>query len=174
MVVNPTANTYDLDELVIDGFPVIEYTNYQLYAPNGDVYSTSYSSVTESNRLSFRPYSSSLIQFEYNNQSKESGASIKSIDEKKLNIYPNPNNGNFVIDILLQSSAENMKEDANQAATIQVFNLLGQMVITETIPIVDGVLFKEMKLGSMVATGMYSVRVIFDDEIHQSQVIYQR
>ncbi len=33
--------------------------------------------------------------------------------------------------------------------------------------------FKEMKLSSTAATVMYSVRVIVNDEIYQSQVIYQ-
>jgi hypothetical protein len=85
----------------------------------------------------------------------------------EMNMYPNPTDGHFVINL-------EMNADITGNAVVQIFNNLGQTVFGESVPVIDGVMTKEIWLGEKDAAGMYFVRVIMNDQVFNGQVIYQK
>lgn len=88
-------------------------------------------------------------------------------NKTSFGIYPNPTSGNFVINMKLN-------EEVNKNAIVQVYNAQGKLVITNNIPMVHGILFKDMNLSKTLAAGIYSIRVTVNDKVLQRQVMYQR
>lgn len=83
-----------------------------------------------------------------------------------LNIYPNPTNGHFVIDL------ETANEDGE--AMLQIFNALGQSVMAENVAVVNGKVLKETDLDENAAAGIYFVRIVVNDQMFSSQVVFER
>jgi len=77
------------------------------------------------------------------------GASIASM-------YPNPNNGNFTV--TADFNGAQPKE-----ATIEVLNVVGQIVYTETVQMVNGSLKESVKLNSDLPNGMYILKLTAND-----------
>lgn len=74
-----------------------------------------------------------------------------------INIYPNPNNGNFTIEI------DNPKNDLS----VEIYNLLGKKIKTlETVPSKS---FYSVNMD--VAAGMYLIRVKNDGDIHNQKIL---
>ncbi|MGN6568031.1 MAG: SBBP repeat-containing protein [Flavipsychrobacter sp.] len=77
------------------------------------------------------------------------GASIASM-------YPNPNNGNFTV-------TANFNGAQPKEATIEVLNVVGQVVYTETVQVVNNSLKENIKLNSELPNGMYILKLTADE-----------
>jgi len=77
------------------------------------------------------------------------GASVASM-------YPNPNNGNFTV--TADFNGAQPKE-----ATIEVLNVVGQIVYTETVQVVNSSLKESVKLNSDLPNGMYILKLTAND-----------
>lgn len=84
-----------------------------------------------------------------------------------LSVYPNPNDGRFVIDLTLST-------DEDQAATIRIVNMMGQTVYSEKALLLDGLLRKEISIDHSVAKGMYLVKVIAIDHIFSGTISFEK
>ena len=87
--------------------------------------------------------------------------------ESSLNIYPNPSDGYFVIELNLDNTEDGL-------ALVQVFNTIGQLVNEENVIMSSGKLIKEMKIGENQPADLFLVKVIVNGGDYQGQVIYQR
>jgi hypothetical protein len=85
----------------------------------------------------------------------------------ELNLYPNPNRGDFIVEL-------HFSDDANSEADVQVLNTLGQTIYLDRTAIVNGELMDEVKLDYGVAAGNYFVRVTVGDKVYTGQIIYQK
>lgn len=83
-----------------------------------------------------------------------------------LRIYPNPTDGHFAVSLSLYNSY-------NGNATLEIFNMLGQVVQSETVPVTDGVLFKELTIGPNMAASTYLLQIIADGQVFKEQVVVQ-
>jgi len=72
-------------------------------------------------------------------------------------LYPNPNNGNFTIDI------ENIEN-----ATIEIYNLSGQLILKE-------IVFKNVTQIDLkeYQKGLYIVKIISDNKVAIKKIVYQ-
>lgn len=76
-------------------------------------------------------------------------SSVEEITLTSLNIFPNPSNGNFSIDV---------NAPANENLTIEVINNLGQVVYTQTEEVVEGDNSIDVTLED-VSNGQYIVKL---------------
>ncbi len=97
-------------------------------------------------------------------------SSCKLVEEDEFislfNLYPNPTAGAFTIDL-------SIGDDETSEATIQIINLLGQIVHQEKVLITQGLLQKEIQLSDE-AEGMYLVKVMVGDNVYSSQINLQK
>lgn len=84
-----------------------------------------------------------------------------------FSIYPNPTDGNFTINLELNN------EDEGEAI-MQVINMFGQVVVSEKLPVVNGLVQKEVQLKGVAADEMYFVKVIMNDQVYLQQVVIQK
>ena len=77
-----------------------------------------------------------------------------------FNVYPNPNNGNFNINMTTQNTEE--------VAQVTIINLLGQTVSSITIPNNNGVINSEVNAN--LSTGIYFVRVQLGSEVNIAKI----
>jgi hypothetical protein len=92
-------------------------------------------------------------------------ADLKAAGEMK--VYPNPADGHFTIHLVLNNRAESK-------VLIQVYNSIGQITQEETVPILDGELVKDLWFDKSDEPGVYFIHVIFNDQVFDQQLIYQR
>jgi hypothetical protein len=71
---------------------------------------------------------------------------IAEISTPRINLYPNPNKGNFKIAGFTNS---------NHAATIQILNAIGQVVYADTAPPVNNYIDKDINLSGKLSSGIY-------------------
>ncbi|MBK9731334.1 MAG: T9SS type A sorting domain-containing protein [Chitinophagaceae bacterium] len=95
------------------------------------------------------------------------GSDVGLESDVEINLYPNPTNGNFVIEM-------DLGNEVNSEMDIQLLNILGQQVMLLHGSVVDGKLKQEIHLNAAVPSGIYNVRVIGADQIYNRQLIYQR
>jgi hypothetical protein len=84
-----------------------------------------------------------------------------------LNLYPNPNSGQFVVELMFD-------DDVNSEADIQILNALGQIMYLDRTAIVNGELKQEVNLDSNIPSGSYFVRVILEEQVFTGQVLFQK
>ncbi|HEY2722451.1 MAG TPA: kelch repeat-containing protein, partial [Chitinophagaceae bacterium] len=84
--------------------------------------------------------------------------------EDNINIYPNPSDGWFVVDIAINNEVDGL-------VPIQVMNALGETVYVENGKIENGKMVKEIKLDA--APGMYLLRVIIGNRVFSKQISLQ-
>jgi hypothetical protein len=89
------------------------------------------------------------------------------VSTAQLNLYPNPTNGEFVIEI-------KFADDVNTEANIQIMNALGQNIYLDRTAIVNGELFTEVNLDSNIPGGNYFVRVIVGDKVYTGKIVFQK
>jgi hypothetical protein len=89
-----------------------------------------------------------------------------SISSPGLKLYPNPNNGQFVIQL-------NAAGEADGNAKIQMIDVLGRIVHTENANVSSGKLQKTVSMPSQVTRGVYMLRIIIKDKAYQTKLIYQ-
>ncbi|MBX7108528.1 MAG: putative metal-binding motif-containing protein [Chitinophagales bacterium] len=88
-----------------------------------------------------------------------------------LYLYPNPSSGNFVVEIR-DAETEVGLNSGNNLCNIWVTNAFGQSVYSESVPITDNLLKKEIILPDAIAAGCYIVHIIIKnerDEAHSLQ-----
>ena len=81
----------------------------------------------------------------------------------RLSIFPNPNDGRFTIYLELNS-------DDNDLVTIEVINLLGQIVYDKTSALFNGKLLEEINLNDR-SSGMYLIKVFINDRVYWGPLI---
>jgi len=91
----------------------------------------------------------------------------EQLQKYDLNLYPNPNDGQFVIQLQLN-------DDVNTQADIQINNVLGQSIYLDRKAIVNGELFAEVKFDATIPAGTYFVQVTVGDKVYRGQIVYQR
>jgi len=90
-------------------------------------------------------------------------------EEKKqgLRLYPNPGNGQYVIELKLGS-------EISAKAQIKIVNGMGQMVSTENAIMNRGVLRKEVTISSSLAAGIYTIQTVVANKIYVTKLNYQK
>jgi hypothetical protein len=102
------------------------------------------------------------------NSSQKGGVNTEPV----FNLYPNPSDGYFVVDLsgVVTTAAANEEE----IAVLEIVNPLGQVVVHERVPIAEGSMLKEIHLGDDVAAGTYLVKVMVNEQLFMKQVVCQR
>ncbi len=84
-----------------------------------------------------------------------------------VNIYPNPNNGSFNVEIYF--------EGANyQKATFEIFNIIGQRVMDKEITFVQGYVNVPVSMNDVLADGVYTIRIQLGNEEVIRKVVVNR
>ena len=91
----------------------------------------------------------------------------ESLQQPSLQIYPNPSDGRFMVDV-------NAEPGSSPAATIQVINATGQQVYQQGVPVSEGNLHREVELPGGIAAGIYFVKVTLSDRVYTRQIRYQK
>ena len=84
-----------------------------------------------------------------------------------LKLYPNPNNGQFILDLNLGTSI-------STTVDVQIMNMLGQTVYMDRTGVMDGKLQEQVSLDKSVPAGTYLVRVTSGDQVFTKQIVYQK
>ena len=96
-----------------------------------------------------------------------SDTNSNGIDEKNIylyiNIYPNPNSGEFVIEMEI-SQSEDLK--------LKLFNLIGQVIYEETLNKFSGVYKKRINLSTK-AKGVYTLKLISAQDIISKKIVIE-
>jgi len=88
-------------------------------------------------------------------------------DNSGLSVYPNPNDGMFMVDFSMAD------ESINAMATVQVINMIGQKIYEENIPVVNGRLQKEISFTNET-DGVHFVKVLVNGEQFTSRVLISK
>jgi hypothetical protein len=83
-----------------------------------------------------------------------------------LSVFPNPTNGNFTIELKVNNQI-------SDRATIEVINMLGQIVLSQNAELDKGKLQQEINLAN-VASGVYLVQVIANNKVYTKQISLQK
>ena len=97
---------------------------------------------------------------------EQSGVTVQTISSQ-LTVYPNPNMGAFTVNYQSANSDEHTVQ-------VEVFNLLGQTLITNLVEIENGILNQQIELPSEISSGIYFVRVIDGIERMDQKIILQK
>lgn len=94
---------------------------------------------------------------------------IENIDANGngINVYPNPNNGTFNVELFFEGAGF---ENAN----FEIFNIIGQRVMNKEITFVNGYVNVPVGLNDMLADGVYTVRVTLKGEEIIRKVVVNR
>ena len=88
---------------------------------------------------------------------------ISSDNSEILSLYPNPNGGQFMIDISRLGNEE-------QPVRIEVMNLVGQTLLTSISTVTDGHSNEMINLPASAASGTYIVRVMVGKNVYTTKV----
>jgi hypothetical protein len=86
---------------------------------------------------------------------------------KTLKLYPNPNKGQFVVEL-------NIADKIDVNAKIQLIDITGKTVLSENAVMFDGALQKTITVSSTLAKGMYMVRVVVNDKTYKTPLVYEK
>jgi hypothetical protein len=86
---------------------------------------------------------------------------------KTLKLYPNPTKGQFVVEL-------NIPEKINANAKIQLIEMTGKTVQTENAQINSGALQKTINVSSVLTKGIYMVRIVVNDKVYKTQLVYDK
>lgn len=92
-------------------------------------------------------------------------AEIANTESIKANVYPNPNNGSFVVSIHTQEAAV--------SANIHIINIYGQVVATYKAPVSGGQI-KFNVANNNLSNGMYIVKYTIGSKTGTSRVVIQK
>ncbi len=81
------------------------------------------------------------------------GESITGNDENSISIYPNPNDGNFIISV----TAASMRE-INEEVRIEIYNSMSQMIYSKQIHSFEAVITETIELKN-TPSGIYFVKI---------------
>jgi PKD repeat protein len=83
---------------------------------------------------------------------------------ENINVYPNPNNGTFKIDVDLNSS---------EKVQLKIFSIDGQLVYTSEILPIRNKLEKEISINNIVA-GVYIIQLLVEKEIVFKKMVIEK
>jgi len=83
--------------------------------------------------------------------------------ETAMHLFPNPNAGSFTLEY------DGIEADFE----VQVINTMGQVIYNDIIPSNDNHLKTTINLGDNMQKGIYVVRIINGEEVHESKVMLQ-
>jgi hypothetical protein len=84
-----------------------------------------------------------------------------------INVYPNPNNGAFNVEIFFEGAAY-------EKANFEIFNIIGQRVMNKEITFVNGYVNVPVSLNDLLTDGVYTVRVKLGAEEIIRKVVVNR
>lgn len=89
-------------------------------------------------------------------------------DSVLVNIYPNPNNGLFTLEINMAQvhSSPNVK--------IEVINTIGQVIYNQTVNYTNGSVNHHVELGNSVTPGIYVLRITAGETIEKNRLMLIR
>lgn len=167
----PTTGTYSIQVTSASGGSYVDYLWQSVCNPTGwncikDVYSTG-----EYGSMYWNAGNIYYILLDDEDESSSSHSfyincpSITSIknnsDNISLNIYPNPNNGEFTLELDLQKSGN---------CLINITNMLGQKVYEEK-RFISTLKNKIPIQLSNIANGVYNVNLVIDNDNFSKQII---
>ena len=88
-------------------------------------------------------------------------------DMAAIRLYPNPTAGQFMLELHIANGN-------NSKAQVQLIDMFGRTVYSENINLNNGFLQKQITVSSALAHGTYLVKVVVNDKIYKSQVIYAK
>ncbi|MBU6204964.1 MAG: fibronectin type III domain-containing protein [Bacteroidetes bacterium] len=96
-------------------------------------------------------------------------SSIETINAQGngINVYPNPNSGTFNVELFFDGANY---ENAN----LEIFNIIGQRVMSKEITFVQGYVNVPVSLNDMMADGVYTIRVTLGNEDIIRKVVVNR
>jgi hypothetical protein len=86
---------------------------------------------------------------------------------KALKLYPNPNKGQFVVEL-------NIADKINANAKIQLIDITGKTVHSENAVMYNGALQKAITVSSTLAKGMYMVRIVVNNNTYRTPLVYEK
>ncbi len=82
-------------------------------------------------------------------------------------MYPNPSRGQFAVEL-------HLAEKINAPAKIQLIDMTGKTVYTENAVMNNGALQKTVAASSVLANGIYMVRIIVNNKIYKTELVYAK
>lgn len=89
---------------------------------------------------------------------------LENENSQGVKIYPNPNQGRFRFEYRGHESGP---------ATVQVINSMGQQLHEQRVEVVDGLLETDIQLNGQFTSGIYIVRMVLNNGIHDSRVVVE-
>ena len=83
-----------------------------------------------------------------------------------FNLYPNPNNGDFIISYVSD-------ENQNENAQIVITDMLGKIVYQQSVELIDGQINKNLSLSNELTNGIYFVRLMIGEKSIVSKVVVE-
>jgi hypothetical protein len=96
-----------------------------------------------------------------------SSSTLITLNNSTLKLYPNPNKGQFVVEL-------NVGEKINGNAKIQLIDITGKTVQLENAEINNGALQKTINVSSALTKGIYIVRILLNDKVYKTEMIYEK
>ncbi|MBC8045822.1 MAG: T9SS type A sorting domain-containing protein, partial [Fimbriimonadaceae bacterium] len=97
----------------------------------------------------------------------EEAETVTYAGDVSLNLYPNPTDATFILDM-------NIPGVTDISADIEVFNMMGQLVIVSTGTITDSSLTESVTFENAAAGGVYFVKVRVNGEEYTTSVVLTR
>ncbi|MBL7837296.1 MAG: DUF5011 domain-containing protein [Bacteroidetes bacterium] len=154
--ISTTDNYYSPSQLK----PLVEIVNQNVNIWEEGIYTITYRVTDPSGNVSNE--FTRLVYFTYWPKCFNSTVSVDDVKaEDKVNVYPNPSNG--LVNIDLGGALANN-------ATVEVYNALGQLVVSKTYGEVSGKFDVDL---SGNAAGVYTIKLIVDGEVVTKRVVLQ-
>ena len=134
--------------------------NWHIRAKCGKTW-TSYS-----NTIMFKTLSSQFVSG-INSQQSITMKHWSEEEALQIKLYPNPTNGQFIIELHLANNI-------NTIAKIELLDMTGRTVQIENATFTNGILQKSITLSSALTKGIYMVRIIANDKVYKTQLIYEK
>jgi hypothetical protein len=96
-----------------------------------------------------------------------SAVSNNEVGNLILKLYPNPTKGQFVVEM-------HLADKINAKIKIQLIDMTGKTIQSENAEVNKGSLQKIISLSPAVTKGIYLVRIIVNDKIYKTEVIYSK
>ena len=99
----------------------------------------------------------------------EEPSSLNTVEEKSLalKLYPNPSNGQFMVDL-------HLAEKINATAKLQLIDITRRTVYVGSAVINNGILQKKVSISSSLSSGIYTVEIIANGKTYFSKLMYAK